>query len=485
MINFLKKHGYYILLTFVFALGIVLRLKGLFENPSFWHDECSLGWNVIHKSYSGFFKPLSFIQIAPPFFMIMAKLCTQIFGVSDFSLRLTPFFFGIASLVMFFVLITKIFKNKTTVIISSFLFSINQTLVNYSSEFKHYSCDIFFTLIGIYLFLKLLGKEFSLKRWIISSLILSIAVWFSFVSVFTIAAGIFALIIKQIKQKNFSIKIFLIFTAPIIISLLLYFKFYIVNTYVANYTEMNGYWQEGFITKNLSNLIQLFAFNIHYMFFPIKLVLFAFLFMITGAYTFTKKNFRFGLFLLLIIFFECFASWLGIYPFEKRAILFLAPVFIIFICAPLEIINLKNKGAYTFCLILYFIVFMPAIVFSRDYLSGPKMSRGFHAREMMKKISEMAKPDDNIIINYNSDSEYAYYSYFYPVKNNFYQEKTQGRPDILIKSLKKQTYYWLFMPHRPSAGFENWMNNHKDAILLIMKWPYTPGSLRYVYFNQK
>lgn len=483
MTNALKKYGYFFLLALIFALGLILRLKGLFDNPSFWHDECSLGYNIIHKTYSGFFKPLTFYQIAPPFFMIMSKLCTQFFGVSDFVLRLTPFFFGIASLGLFFALATKVFQNKLTIILSTYLFAINQNLVNYSSEFKHYSCDVFCTLLCIYLFLKLLSKKVSLKKTLTYALILSILVWFSFVSVFAIAAGICALAIKQLKQKNFDLKPILILIVPILISLVLYSKFYLINTYITNHTGMEGYWQSGFIAKNLSNLISLFAFNINYIFFPIKFILFAFLFILSGAYALTKKDSNLGLFLLLIIFFTCFASWLGIYPFQKRAILFLAPIFLIFVSASFELINPRNKKLYFSCLILFFTMLVPAILFTHDYLLTPKMSRGFHAREMMQKLSELAKPNDIIIVNYNSDSEFAYYSNFYPLKNKVYQEKTQGNPQKLIKLLKRRNHYWLFMPHRPSIGFENWMDNHKDAVLFNMKWNSKPGSLRYVYFK--
>ena len=70
MIEVIKKNIYWILLGFIIFLGLILRLKGLISNPSMWHDECALAWNILEKSYGELFEKLRFLQVAPPMFLV-------------------------------------------------------------------------------------------------------------------------------------------------------------------------------------------------------------------------------------------------------------------------------------------------------------------------------------------------------------------------------------------------------------------------------
>lgn len=483
MIDNLKKYWYYSLIFLIIILGAFLRVKMLLANPSFWHDECSLGWNIIHKNYGGFFGVLRFLQMAPPFFMVLSKLSVQILGITDFNLRIVPFFFGMASLILFFFLSDKIFKNKVSTVASTFLFAINQTMCNYSSEFKHYSCDVFFTILVLYLFFDLLSKDFSLKKIWVYSIIFALSIWFSFVSIFSILAGLLVFFIKQFREKQLNLKVSSVLILPLFLSSVLYLKFYVLANITGTYGGMHNYWASGFIAKNLSNLGSLFVFNINYLFFPLKLTLFAVIFISIGTYIFTKKNFYFGLVLLLTLFFECFASWLGVYPFEKRTVVFLLPVFLIFLCSIFEVLDLKHKIKSILVSALFLITFFVPVLFSLYVVLLPSPSRGYHPREMMMQMQKMIKPSDIVLINQNSNTEFAYYSYFYPVKNEIYQEPQKGKPDVLIKSLKRHRYYWFFMPYEPSATVEKWVNERRENILFELKDASKKGSLRYVYIK--
>lgn len=485
MIKKLEKYGYPIVIACIFLLGFLLRLKGMIVNPSFWHDECALGWNVIHKDYSGFFSVLRFLQVAPPFFMVLSKICTQIFGVSDLTLRLVPFFFGVSSIGLFFVLVSKIFKNRASVVASLFLFSINQNLVNYSSEFKHYSCDVFFTMLCIYLFLNLLLDKISLKKTIVYSLVLAVSMWFSFVSLFAIAAGFVVLAIKRIIEKDFEIKEILILTVPLLISGLLYLKFYLINTYIGNQTGMTTYWASGFIAKDFSNFLHLIAFNINYLFFPITLILFVFIILLVGVYITFRENFYVGLLLFLTFVMECIVSWLGIYPFEKRAILFLLPVFLIFVCTPFEWLDIKKKIKSVIILLLYVLIFTPAILNSYYVAKIEHPSRGYYPKEMMEEMLKRIRPGDIILINQNSNTEFAYYASFHDIKNEIYQEPQKGDPGVLLRSLKVGRYYWFYEPHRPSIAVEDWLSKNKNIILYEWGYPRQLERLRYIYIKNK
>lgn len=464
----IKKYGYFFTFAIIFALGFFLRLKLLIANPSFWDDECSLAWNVLHKNYTDFFSVLNFVQVAPPFFMIMAKFFTKLFGESDFVLRLTPFIFGIASMFVFLSISKHIFKNKSSIIISNFLFTINQTLINYSSEFKHYSCDVFFTLLIIYLFLNILTENINLRRNIIYSFIFVFSIWFSFVSVFSIMAGIIILILRQLKTKGINLKQLSILLIPFIISLILYSKIYITNTYTANINDLMkcDCWINSFLNKNLSNLWFLITFNIKYFFYPIKFPILALAFMLVGIIRFYKSNFYYGLFFSSIIILAGFASWLNLYPFANRAVLFLLPIVLLFFSSAFEIFHSKVSVKLFVFYILFVITFIPAIYSEFNFIfHTPRPTRGFYDRQMMAEMSKRIEPNDVIVINYYSQSDFAYYSTFYKFKNKILIEPLGENSLDFNTQLTKHKRYWVYNMWGKSKRIDDWIDKHKNQII--------------------
>lgn len=96
MNSFGKKYG----ITVIIVFGIVLRLFAYFRGISFWGDEAALALNVSEHSYSGLFKGLDYLQVAPPMFLVMSKILI-IDNLRDFTLRLIPLVSGIAAIPLF------------------------------------------------------------------------------------------------------------------------------------------------------------------------------------------------------------------------------------------------------------------------------------------------------------------------------------------------------------------------------------------------
>lgn len=483
MTETIKKYGYFLILAVVFVLGIVLRLKWLIANPSFWDDECSLAWNVVHKNYSQFFSVLGYVQVAPPFFMITAKLFIKIFGVSDFVLRLAPFLFGVLSMIIFFIISNKLFENKITAVASALIFSMNAALVNYSSEFKQYSCDVFFTLLCFYLFFDIVSNKLSAKKIIIYSIVFALSIWFSFISALIIAAGFAVVILKQLREKTFNLKKFSFFALPFLLSALFYLKFYILKTYTTNILELNNYWQNSYIAKDFSNFFALVIKDIGYFIFPSTFVMPALLALIVGVMVLFKKKFYPALILVLTILFECIASWLGFYPFEKRVILFLLPIVLIFIVSTLELLDVKHKIKSALVLILFVSVFVQTFLYSYQFMKTPKPNRGYYPREMMATMMEKIKPDDVILVNMYSRTDFAYYSDFYKIKNKVIQQGWMQDREQFLNSLEPKKYYWFYMPFGPSVSFDKWFPNQKRQIIFEINGNAYPSKLVYFYLR--
>lgn len=484
MSTFLKKHGYTILLGLVILLGVLLRLKGLLINPSMWHDECALAWNIKFKGYLDFFGILRFMQMSPPFFMVMAKIITKIFGLSDISLRVLPFLAGIASIFAFYPLAVKTLKSKPVILWAVFFFAINPRLINYSFEFKPYSFDVLFTIICLLFFINLDIEKLSIKKAVLYGVLLSIVPWFSFVSIFIIAGAAINLFFKNIKS-NVSKKIILFI--PLIISCLIYLKIYLINNYTG--THMVDYWQKSFVTSNPLFFLHLLVENIKYFFFPVKFVLFPLILLIWGTVIFYREKSQFInisviSFILLVI-----ASFLRFYPFTDRLVLFLIPIFLLIIIKPLDSASFDKKIKLFITLFLMFFTFYPQLITVNNFVHIKSFSRGEHPREMMDFMLKNIKPEDNIFINNTSDTEFAYYSSFHNIKNNVIQERVTNKPKEkylnFLNNLRKG-YYWFYLPYdscripvRPLIT--SWIQTKE----VLYSYKNNKSVLMYVYVNNQ
>lgn len=463
MISNLKKNIYWILLSFVVFLGFVLRLKGLIANPSMWHDECALAWNILEKNYVELFGKLRFLQVAPPMFLIVSKLLVSIFHVKnhifacDFVLRLIPFFFGSLSIVMFYFVCKSLFKSKWTTLIAILLFCLNPVLINYSFEFKPYILDVFCTLSALWIFLNTDFQNNSTKKILIYGCILAILPWFSFMSTIVIFAGFMALSFKRENPKNF----FLMFV-PIFLSAFLYLKKYVLNIYSQCSAGMIGFWQNEFVKRDLSNLTQLNMENLHYFFSNLPLfscTLLSLLMFVGLILMFKDRNWRFILISVLTQASLIIASILHVYPYSRRLIIFLIPFILIF---SVKIFDIKNK---ILAGILLTLIIIPHLLFTVNFVKIQNLNKDDFAREMMIKMTEEITPDETIVINESSNAEFCYYNLFFNLKHNKVFLKPQNKSEIAINTeLNKLTKgkYWFYMPYD--------YNPNQNEIKTMSKW---------------
>lgn len=476
----LKKYWYSILPCLVILLGILLRLKGFLANPSFEHDECAMAWNIKFKDYFELFGILRFLQVAPPFFSVITKFLTQFLGFSEMVFRLIPFLAGCLSIIAFYFLASKTLKVKSTIFWAVFLFAINQTLINFSFELKHYSLDVFFTIICLLFFVNLnIEKLNKIKSFIYGTFLATIP-WFSFVSMFIIAGGFWNLLINK-NKSDLTKKTILIL--PVIISGLIYLKLYLINNYTG--TSMISGWQNYFITLNPIHFLHLLAESIRYLFFPIHYVLFALILFVWGLIIHYKEksifsNVAISSFIMFII-----ASFMHIYPFGERVITFLIPIYLLFMLKPLDLASFDKKFKLFIILVLTFFIVYPEITSAEIFIHTKHISRGENPREMTKFLVENLKPNDNIFVNNASNTEFEYYSSFYNFKNNVIRERLANKPDskylTLLNSLPKG-YYWFYLPFdyphsQVSPLILSWIQTNK----ILLNYANNRSILIYVY----
>lgn len=461
-----KKKLYGIFLFLIILLGVFLRLKGLIINPSMWHDECALGWNVLHKNYFELFSKLRFMQIAPPMFLVMTKFLVNLFGVSnkigtcDLVMRLIPFLCATLSIGVFYLICKNTFKSKSAVLLAVFLFAINNVLVDYSFEFKQYGPDMFFILLIILFFQNLDLAKISTKKFIGASVAMAVLVWFSFVSVFAVAAGGVNLLLERKKIK----KTFLMFL-PLFISVLLYLKIYILNTYQSTGQGMIGFWEDNFVAANFSNFLLLLVKNLQYFFHPVKYLLFILILSLYGVVLlYRDKKYTVANISVLIFCFSVLASVGHIYPFSQRLIIFLIPIFIILLVKPIDELKSSSKIKSLIIFIMFLGILVPQLDSVFRSLFTNNLNKGDFARKMTEVMVKEIKPSDIIFLNNGSIADFSYYSSFYDIKNNLVI-KTNGdslNQDYfnLLNGLKKGNYwFYLSYDYNPSGEIISYLKN--------------------------
>ena len=89
-----KSYNHYGMVAIVIILAAVLRIYGL-ERTSFWYDE-AFSWHLVSLPFLEMYQE-TLKDTHPPLFNLLAWTWVQIFGDSEFALRLLSALFGTAT----------------------------------------------------------------------------------------------------------------------------------------------------------------------------------------------------------------------------------------------------------------------------------------------------------------------------------------------------------------------------------------------------
>ena len=153
------------MLLAILLVALLLRVFQL-DAESLWLDEVySVNWgNHDFVQILG----LSIQNRHPPLYLLLLHYWMQLFGDSEFSVRLPSVLFGVFSVAMLYKVGTLLF-NKWTGLMSAFIMAISAYQIYYSQEARAYMMMVLFALISFYFFLKLFeGKNY----WILAGYVL-------------------------------------------------------------------------------------------------------------------------------------------------------------------------------------------------------------------------------------------------------------------------------------------------------------------------
>jgi hypothetical protein len=377
------KNKIQLLLFISIAIGILARFY-YFSDIDGWFDE----WNMIYtvdptisnnltwKRYFGYrgYEPgevgyYHLPEYYPPLNAFILKYFSKIFGYYNENLRLFSITFGCSSIVLVYK-VTRLFAAKKYATFATFFFSSNLFLIWQSSEIRPHSFVVFFSLLVIYLFIKILNKDFHKSKLLFISYI--------FTSIILLSSWPFTLIIF------FSKFIFLIqrylFTNKIKYSLFLTLIIICVFYIVLNIDYLLYHLAR---EEHYTKLYLAFFYSYHFRSFFGSIYLGAILliiFSIMVVYRFREIFFNWrkdNLIIITIIssyFLTIIYSLLGASVISPKYIIFALPLIIIWISINLERLNFKYKNFYLTVLISIYIV-NSAINFKNSPIDRPPSKR--------------------------------------------------------------------------------------------------------------
>lgn len=445
----------------LFGAAFLIRLIAL--NQSLWLDE-AITAKVVHQfslfQISSLFSPADF---HPPLYYIVMKMWTAVFGYSEIALRMPSVIFSLLTGHAIFLIGTRL-KNQKFGLWAAALYLFNPLVIYYSQEARMYSMVTFLLTFALYFWLEIMhhteekkhssffgtiSSLFKLFRpevedspvlllqirnktalVILFNLLLVLALWTFYGSIFFIAGLLFLFILrKQYRQ-------FIISSCVLIISFIIQYP--LLSTQMAHagvsLTQV-PYWNLVLGVPSLKNLLLIpIKFSVGRLSFYPKIIyyaiaglwtLFTFSFVILGA---IKKRFLFFIFLfplLLAFLFSFFSPLMQYFRF-----LYVLPVMSLLIVAGVDqYISVKERKGF-FSLFwkkheeklldkirsnaVYEILLGFFIIFSVLYLLLP----AFH-REDWKKMSQALPANAPLYVILPSSDPISYY-----------------RPDIDLKELR-------------------------------------------------
>ena len=202
----MKKLNLYLGLIFVF--GIIIRLCFYFKALPVWADEARLAVNILDMSYKDLFGGLKWMQVAPPFFLILEKFFLNLFNpLNDtafaLSLRFLPFLCGITAIPAFYYFLKNITQKRSVIIFSLFIFTFSPVTILYSAQIEQYSLELLYSIILLTLFYRVIFRN---KPLLPAALFMIFSPWFS-LSSFFISGSIFLVMLISKQFKKFFIVI--------------------------------------------------------------------------------------------------------------------------------------------------------------------------------------------------------------------------------------------------------------------------------------
>ncbi|MFM7447952.1 MAG: glycosyltransferase family 39 protein [Leptolyngbyaceae cyanobacterium] len=489
------------LAIFAIGFGVLVRLIQYFSNRSLWRDEASLALNLVHRSYFQLLQPLDHNQAAPPGFLWIEKLALQLFGHSEYSLRLFPLIAGFVSLFALYKL-GRWGVSELALPMAILLMACLKYPVRYSVQVKQYSSDVMVVLLLCLLLIPLRDRILKIGQTLLIGVLGAIAIWMAYPAIFALGGVEFANLILAPYRKRISLILnrSLAYCIWIVSCVSLYF---LTTANAMKNQALQSAWGPEY-PESITDLGWIFVsfrqfFDNPLGFHGIAEETAAIVFLI-GCFAFLKssvfRNNRYRLLILVSpILTTLVATYFHKYPFRTRLILFLTPFFILIIVQGISFLLFKSntfKYSWLVGVIVAFIILLPPTIDAIGLILRPE------ARTEVRPIIEYIKihkvPEDGIYVDSRgSPDQLKYYFEKYGFTTSDYifgygdflnptQFSEQGWQDFQQHSQllgNKRRIWFIFSGLGPLD--QSFVKPHLDRIGRELDYFKQPGAFTYFY----
>lgn len=407
---------------FIIAFGITLRAAQYLFKAALYVDEGALALNIINRSFAGLLQPLDSEQAAPVGFLFLEKMAFLLFGDSEYSLRLFPFLFSIASVFLFYEAARRVLRPWAATFALA-LFAVSSYLVYYSAQIKQYSSDVVVTLLIIIAGIAIESKTLTAGRAALFAFVGAIVVWFSHPSVFVLAGVGGALALAALLRRDWPRFWKLAFVYAFWLTSFAAFYLISLRNLSSNQTLEASWAKKGTFMplppRSLGDLewvpralVKVFSNP-----FGLPFAIVAALVFLIGGVALFLKNKHLLLMLVAPIALTMLASGVHKYPFGRRLLLFLIPPALLMLAAGFDFI-LEKKRPYSTLVagaIVALLLIQPAGGATNNMLHPHSRQ---DIRPIMAYIRDHRQPGDVVYVYHHQRESFQYYARKYGFDEN-------------------------------------------------------------------
>ena len=404
--------------------GIVTSIKMNLVGHSLWYDEAALAYSFCTRGLGGLTgSGLELVQSAPVGWLYLEKVFVEIAGNTDFNLRILSVVFYILMLLEICYVMKAICKAYYVFPAVSFVATI-PLLLQYSNVFKPYIADAFFCLGVIILYD--LYKRGKINVYVLA-LLWVIVIWFSSPGCFIIGGCILTDFIFEVvarKKRNIFdiIKVALIVLAGFVV----YYIYWLSKVDIG----MSGWWQDSsfpLIPTSLEDLIRAkdLLHTLFKEFYRFEWLVLIFL-IVALIYAIYKKD-RIIIAIYLSLFLALFASFIGMYPINRRLWVFAYPLITVVIFSFINSCLASNKERITRVIAGVFVIILSLgnsgiyYYWDEQHVYWP----GYEVKGEVEYLEDIIKADDKVYVLSCAAPMFLYY-------NDYDEEKLTGRSNRVL-----------------------------------------------------
>jgi hypothetical protein len=398
----------------IVVVGVILRAVQYFDQSSLWLDEAALARNVVDRSFLDLLRPLDYAQVAPVGFLWLERGAVLAFGASELSLRLLPFLASVLTLVLFAVLGNRVLPPPAAAL-ATWLLATAVPMMFFAADVKPYSVDALATVAVALAATAPAGRSRSL-RWAIGMGLLGGLAWVSNVVPFVLAGSGIALGMFSAARGSPGVRHLAVMAGlwgalagpPI--------GFAIRNVRPDDAAYLHHRWAEALVPHDPRSVAAWtwrtlldvmggpgsweLSGALHYgapvLFVPLVL---------TGLWWGWRHQRDAALLLLLPAVVTMVASWLGLYPFAGRFVIFLLPSLLVVIAAGTVqisgILHRRWPGVV--------IAVLVCVVSAQAVAQTPPPQRPEDLRPVLETIARRRQPGDAIYVYYGAGQAFLFY----------------------------------------------------------------------------